>query len=169
MQKAIFLPVETTGTSTHKAEDMEGEGCEMEGTSSQLSDGKVTAVPTGGRKPKPRGKYNQLTVEQKQAALLEYTKIKAELACGVKYGRDWLKMLCSRHGGISPRTLQKLASGKLKLVDGRASNKGPPLVIEGIVESELLLHMANTNYNQTYGEIAEATGIPAIWYCGQYQ
>ena len=137
----------------------------MGGAPSQLSDGKVTTVPTGGRKPKPRGKYNQLTVEQKQAALLEYTKIKAELACGVKYGRDWLKMLCSRHGGISPRTLQKLASGKLKLVDGRASNKGPPLVIEGIVESELLLHMANNNYNQTYEEIAEATGIPAktIW------
>jgi hypothetical protein len=144
---------------------MEGKDCESGGASSQLSDGKVAAVPTGGRKPKPRGKYKRLTPEQKQAALVEYTKVKAEIACGVKYDKDWLKMLCARHGGIKARTLQNLASGKTRLVDGRASNKGCPLVIEGEVESELLLHMANNNYNQTYEEIAEANCIPAktIW------
>jgi hypothetical protein len=145
---------------------MEGKDwdCESGGASSQLSDGKVTAVPTGGRKPKPGGKYKRLTPEQNQAALVEYTKIKTEIACGVKYGKDWLKLFCARHGGINKRTLQDLAKRKTKVGDGRASNKGAPLVIDKNAESELLLCMANNNYNQTYVE-TEATGYaPAtIW------
>jgi hypothetical protein len=144
---------------------MDGKQCESVGTSSQLSDGKVTTVPPVGRKPKPRGKYSKHTTEQKQAALVEYTKIKAEQACGVKYPPDWLKMLCARHGGINPRTLRDLAKGKTKLVDGRATNKGQPTVIDKEAEAELLLRMANNNYNQTYLQIAEATGYDAttIW------
>ena len=90
----------------------------MEGTTSQLSDGKDTTVPTGGRKPKPRGKYERFTVEQKQAALVEYTKIKAELARGVKYGRDWLKMLCQTWWHKPPHIAEAC---KWKIQTGRRS------------------------------------------------
>jgi hypothetical protein len=103
-----------------------------------------------------------MTADQKQAALVEFTKVKTELACGVKHPKNWLKMLCSKHNGINPRTLRDLASGKTKVVDGRKDNKGQPTVIDKNAEDKLLLHMANCNYNQTYKEIEKATGIPAM-------
>ena len=49
--KSDLLPVGSTGTSTHKAEDMEGKDCDSGVTVSQLSDEEVHMNHPRGKNP----------------------------------------------------------------------------------------------------------------------
>ena len=65
----------------------------------------IQVKPAVGRRKRGSSGNVTLSTERKVALIQEFTKIKADIACGKKHPKAWQKELRARYGGISSSAL----------------------------------------------------------------